>query len=76
MNSMMMISNVFLLLTRSLASAHRIGQVLEAVSYTHLDVYKRQAYAFRVRERNAGDPSVQRGSWQQFPRFFQKAEHF
>ena len=29
MNSMMMISNVFLLLTRSLASAHRIGQVLE-----------------------------------------------
>ena len=27
MNSMMMISNVFLLLTRSLASAHRIGQV-------------------------------------------------
>ncbi len=29
MNSMMMISNVFLLLTRSLASAHRISQVLE-----------------------------------------------
>ncbi len=29
MNSMMMISNVFLLLTRSLASAHRIGQVLD-----------------------------------------------
>ena len=32
MNSMMMISNVFLLLTRSLASAHRIGQVLEQAS--------------------------------------------
>lgn len=29
MNSMMMISNVFLLLTRSLASAHRIGEVLD-----------------------------------------------
>ncbi len=29
MNSMMMISNVFLLLTRSLASAHRIAMVLE-----------------------------------------------
>ena len=29
MNSLMMISNVFLLLTRSLTSAHRIGQVLE-----------------------------------------------
>ncbi len=29
MNSMMMISNVFLLLTRSLASAHRISEVLE-----------------------------------------------
>ena len=29
MNSMMMISNVFLLLTRSLASAHRIAQVLD-----------------------------------------------
>ncbi len=29
MNSMMMISNVFLLLTRSLASAQRIGEVLE-----------------------------------------------
>ncbi len=29
MNSMMMISNVFLLLTRSLASARRIGQVLD-----------------------------------------------
>ena len=29
MNSFMMISNVFLLLTRSLASAHRIAQVLE-----------------------------------------------
>ena len=29
MNSMMMISNVFLLLTRSLASAHRISRVLE-----------------------------------------------
>ena len=35
LNAMMMISNVFLLLTRSLASAH-------PVSYTHLDVYKRQ----------------------------------
>lgn len=29
MNSLMMLSNVFLLLTRSLASAHRIAQVLE-----------------------------------------------
>ena len=29
MNSMMMISNVFLLLTRSLASAHRISEVLD-----------------------------------------------
>ena len=29
MNSMMMISNVFLLLTRSLASAHRVGEVLD-----------------------------------------------
>ena len=29
MNSMMMMSNVFLLLTRSLASAHRIAQVLD-----------------------------------------------
>ena len=29
MNSLMMLSNVFLLLTRSLASAHRISQVLE-----------------------------------------------
>ncbi len=29
MNSLMMISNVFLLLTRSLASAHRISEVLE-----------------------------------------------
>ena len=29
MNSLMMISNVFLLLTRSLASAHRIVEVLE-----------------------------------------------
>ncbi len=29
MNSLMMISNVFLLLTRSLASARRIGEVLE-----------------------------------------------
>ena len=29
MNSMMMLSNVFLLLTRSLASVHRITQVLE-----------------------------------------------
>ena len=29
MNSMMMISNVFLLLTRSLASARRISEVLE-----------------------------------------------
>ena len=29
MNSIMMISNAFLLLTRSLASAHRIGEVLE-----------------------------------------------
>ncbi len=29
MNSMMLISNVFLLLTRSLASAHRIREVLE-----------------------------------------------
>ncbi len=29
MNSLMMISNVFLLLTRSLASAHRIGEVLK-----------------------------------------------
>ena len=29
MNSLMMISNVFLLLTRSLASAHRIGEVLD-----------------------------------------------
>lgn len=28
-NSLMMISNVFLMLTRSLASAHRIGEVLE-----------------------------------------------
>ena len=50
MNSMMMIANVFLLLTRSMASAHRIVEVLdekivltspengvtEAVSYTHL----------------------------------------
>mgnify|MGYP002429616814 CR=1 FL=1 len=31
MNSFMMISNVFLLLTRSLASAHRIAEVLEEV---------------------------------------------
>ena len=29
MNSLMMISNVFLLLTRSLASARRIGEVLD-----------------------------------------------
>ena len=29
MNSMMMISNVFLLMTRSLASAHRVAQVLD-----------------------------------------------
>ena len=32
MNSFMMISNVFLLLTRSLASAHRVAQVLEEPS--------------------------------------------
>lgn len=29
MNSLMMIANVFLLLTRSLASAHRIAEVLD-----------------------------------------------
>lgn len=29
MNSMMMIANVFLLLTRSMASAHRIVEVLD-----------------------------------------------
>ena len=44
MNSLMMISNVFLLLTRSLASAHRIGEVLDE----RVDLFSPQGAATEV----------------------------
>ena len=49
MNSLMMISNVFLLLTRSLASAHRIAEVLDEEAGPDLPGRRRRGGARRQR---------------------------
>ena len=57
------------------AAASRCGSEVGAVSYTHLDVYKRQAIRFKVRpdgrlmdgsmvlEGRSGDTSLDRAAW-------------
>ena len=57
MNSLMMISNVFLLLTRSLASARRIREVLEEVAGVRTALPERRSWR-RIRLRLPSRPDV------------------